>query len=70
MLSPSSDPCHFNRLAVIVLEGVLFHRAPAEFLSKSLNVSIARAFKVVSCSTASIRKARQPSALIDNQLQG
>jgi len=70
MLSPSSDPCHFNRLAVIVLEGVLFHRAPAEFLSKSLNVSIARAFKVVSCSTTSIRKARQPSALIDNQLQG
>jgi hypothetical protein len=70
MLSPSSDACHSNRLAVIVLEGVLYHRKLGEFLSKSLNVSIAREFKVVSCSAASIRKAPQSSVLIDNQLQG
>jgi hypothetical protein len=31
------------------------------FFSRSLNASTASAFKVVSCSTASIRRARQPS---------
>jgi hypothetical protein len=34
------------------------------FLSRSLNASTARAFSVVSFSTASIRSARQPSGLI------
>src|SRR3984957_10524992 len=34
------------------------------FLSRSLNASTARAFSVVSFSTASIRNARQPSGLI------